>query len=300
MNADIRPIILRALEIVRDSITPTQYAAIVESANVDLLFQKALSEAVLERAMLPLRFKIRSTAERAFRYTLPDLPRGGKVNGVIAVAFDHLSPHVVTAIRTLEDGALSALKTEIRQTVRDTVERGIKAGKSPIAIGREIRDVIGLAPTHAEQVANYRAALEAGDLTKVKGYTLRPKRYDDILARGELTPAQIDRAVEAYRESRLAQNAVTNAKTITFNAYKQGQQLAWQDAKAKGVVPPGFQPMKTWKHFDPQPDPRPEHQAMNGETVPLDQPYSNGDSYAGEGDPWNCKCLDKIALQRSA
>jgi hypothetical protein len=62
--------------------------------------------------------------------------------------------------------------------------------------------------------------------------------------------------------------------------------------KSSGVVPDGHEVIKTWVHLAGQENPRPHHERMDGETVPMDQPYSNGDMYAGEGDPWGCHCTD--------
>ncbi len=48
-----------------------------------------------------------------------------------------------------------------------------------------------------------------------------------------------------------------------------------------------------------RPTKRDEHVPMNGETVPYDQPYSNGQMIPGEGD-YNCGCLSRYHLQRVA
>lgn len=304
LQPDVASALLRAYQILRDSIPDVLLLRLIASGAVDQLVAQIFAEAVLDRAFLPLRQRIRDTTQRSFRYAVPELPKAGKVNGTVAVAFDHLS-HVIRAVRTLDDRAILALKAEVRDVVRAYIENGLRDGQAPAVIARGLRGIIGLAPNQLDAVLNFERALrgEPGARSALD-YALRDKRFDAVLKRvkaGELTDAQVARMTDAYRRKMLGFHAETVARTTTLDSYKIGQRLAWQNAARVGVIPDGFVLMRQWIHFDPQPDPRLEHIAMSKlAPVPADQPYVNGDNYAGESDPWNCKCVDRYILVRAA
>ena len=290
--------LLAAWKIIRESLNEAEIARLIETGAFELLIEDVLAEPDLDRAFLAFRQEIRLTVQESYNLSIRDLPKAGKIEGQVAVAFDHLSDYVRTAIQKLETPVLTSLKDDVRETVRAAIQKGLEDGKAPRSVAKGIRDVIGLGKGQLEQVQNFRDALEGKNGRTLSDYTLRDKRLDKMMAKGPLTSEQVDRYTAAYTKRRIAQNAQTVAQSTTRSAYKSGQLLSWADAKENGVIPDGFQVLKTWVHFDPQPDPRPEHQAMNGETVPADENYSNGDSYAGEGDPWNCKCLDRFSIAR--
>lgn len=303
LTPEMNAALLRAFAIIRESFSEAEIARIVASGNVENVMRVALSEAVLDRAFIPVRQRIRQTTERGFKFATADLPKKGKIDGEVAVAFDHLSPKVVDAVRELETDAINTLKGEVKEVTRAFVENGLRDGRPPRAVARQLRTVIGLAPNQEVAVQNFERLLRAGDreaLTRA----LRDKRFDATLRRAlgangaGLTDAQIESMTTAYRRKFVAFNANVNAKTHTFDSYKLGQKLSWDQAKESGVIPPGHQVTKTWVHLAGQDHPRLHHQAMHGETVPADQPYSNGDTYAGEGDPWGCHCTDRYSVVR--
>lgn len=298
---DMASRLLKAWAIIRESLTEAEITRLMKSGAVDLLLQDVLKEPDLDRAFLSFRQKIRETVAGSYQLSIRDTPKAGKIDGVPAIAFDHLSPKVIDAIRTLESEALDTLKADVKEVTRAFIENGLRDGKAPKAIARQLRSVIGLAPNQELAVRNFEKMLRSSDKTALTR-ALRDKRFDRTITKAfagvGLTESQIEKMTGAYKRKMIAANANLNATTHTRAAYKLGQILSWQDAAAKGVVPPGYEAVKTWIHFDPQPDPRPEHKAMHGETVRADQNYSNGDSYAGEGDPWNCKCLDRFSIRR--
>lgn len=300
---DMTSRLLRAWAIIRESLNEAELARLMQSGLVDRFIREVLSEPDLDRAFLSFRQKLRQTVEESYQLSIRDTPMAGKIAGVPAIAFDHLSPKVIDAIRTLESEALNTLKGDVREVTRAFLENGLRDGKTPKTVARQLRSVIGMAPNQEAAVRNFEKMLRSNDkeaLTRA----LRDKRFDGTInkafAANGLTESQIETMTAAYKRKMIAANANLNATTHTRAAYKLGQKLSWQDAGAKGVIPAGFQAVKTWVHYDAQEDPRPHHVAMNGETVPAEQNYSNGDSYAGEGDPWNCRCLDRFSITRVA
>ena len=64
---------------------------------------------------------------------------------------------------------------------------------------------------------------------------------------------------------------------------------------------PGRKPWKTWVVTSG--NPRASHAAMNGETVPYDEPFSNGAMWPGDIDALdasevaNCECIVEIFIR---
>lgn len=289
LSPEVAAAILRAFAIIRDSLTDAELERIVRSGNVDQLFRTALTEAVLDRAFIPLRQRLRAGVETNFKYFARDLPKGGMVDGQIAVAFDVLNPRVVQAIRDLDTRVIDRLRTDVRDVVRAHVENGLRGGVNPRETARSLRTVIGLAPNQEEAVRNYRRALEGGDGARSPfAYQLRDRRFDATVKAGKLTPEKIDRMVGAYRKRFIAWNAETNARTASLDAMKAGQRLSWESAVDRGIVDRG-RLTKRWVGVKDERE-RPEHLAMEGETVPFDARFSNGEMVPGDS-TWNCRCI---------
>src|SRR5258708_21071181 len=166
LQPDIQAAILRAFQLIRESLTDSQLTMIVEGGQLDQLFSQALSQAVLDRAFIPLRQRIRTAVERQVKFATNDLPRGGRVKGQIAGAFDSLRPKVIEAVRALDTRVMRTLEDDVRETVRAYVENGLRDGVNPRTVARELRSVIGLAPNQLQAVRNFERALEDGDVAK--------------------------------------------------------------------------------------------------------------------------------------
>lgn len=295
LSPEMAAAVLKAFAYVRDSLTEAELARLIASGEIELLVLRAISDALLLRAFAPVRTRIRTVAERGFQFAVPSLPKRGQ----LLVQFDVLSPNVVTAIRELEGPALTTFKQDIRETVRAYVENGLRDGANPRAIARGIRGMIGLGPTQVQEVENFRnAVLRINDKSPFD-YEARDKRYDAMLKRlfaaGKTpTAEQVDKMVTAYTKRRVALNSETVARTNTLTAFKVGQRLSWQQAIAKGIVD-GGRLRKRWITVMDGRE-RPAHHDQNGDDVPFNANYRNHDTYAGEGDPWNCRCSDYVYL----
>ena len=291
----LREKLLRVFAMLRDRLDDASIKTLLRKGAVDEIVQTALSDEFLDRALLPLSKQIRTTIEKGFEQHIKDLPRAGRVDGVLAVSFDTLNPDVVTAIETLEQPALLAVKTDARAIVRAAMSWGLEHQQSPAAIARDLRSVIGLGPSQLEEVQNFRRALEGE--RNITGYTLRDKRLDTLLKKKPLTPSQVERYAAQYLERRVASNAITVTRTLALNSYKQGQDLTWKQAQANGVVPDGYMLWKTWIQIQ-RPSMRDDHIPLDGERVPFDTPYSNGSMIPGDQGEYNCGCVSLIVVVR--
>ncbi len=280
LRPDLQAGVLASFRALRDALaalSEPDVEKLIAAGTADIIATQVLSSAVLDRAFLPARAAVRDAIERSFGWSVADLPKR------ITLVFDRLNPDVITAIRRLETAVMQPLQTEARETVRAFVENGLRDGVNPRTIARNIRSVVGLGPSQLEQVENFRDALLGQNGRSVANYTLRDKRF-----KAPSTPEQIDKAVEAYRKARIAQNAETVSRTASLDAMKLGQQLSWKAAIDAGYVD-GDRLTKTWVGVLDDRE-RPEHVAMEKQTVPFDEPYSNGQMIPGD-DEYNCRCI---------
>jgi len=166
-----------------------------------------------------------------------------------------------------------------------------------------LRDVLGLAPSQAQEVQNFRDALLGQNGRSWTDYTLRDRRFDGTLKRllgadGKgLSAEQVDKMVSAYTKRRIAQNAETVARTAMLDSYKVGQQLAVTDAIEKGVYDPN-ELTRMWIGVMDSRE-RDSHVEMEHEVALWGQPYSNGQMYPGQGE-WGCRCLERITQAKVA
>ena len=275
LAADLRTALLRAYDLLAKQLREPDLIRLIEQGRWDQIVTDDDARLVLRTLQTRLRDGVESAATSALRANFP------------GVAFNTLAPAVVEGIQTLNDRALQTLSDQIRETVRQAVEQGLREGLHPRQVAVGLRDVIGLAPNQVEAVANFRRMLEAGDAEALTR-ALRDKRFDAMVTRGDLTPEQIDRMVTAYRRRFIAFNAETNTRTIAMDAQKLGQHLAYTDAVDRGDIA-GEQLTKRWSGVLDDRE-RDSHLAMEGETVPWDSPYSNGQMQPGDGE-WNCRCV---------
>lgn len=290
LTPELAAALLRAYQLLRAAVTIEEAIRILDTGDVDRLVRDLFANELLDRVFIPFRERLRYAIERQLRYAVADLPAAGRIDGALTVSFDWLNPKVLEAVRTLDTRIVTTLAHDVRETVRQAVETGLTAGTGRRAIARAIRDVIGLAPNQETAVANFERALR-GEGRDPFDYELRDKRYDATIKRGPLTEAQIDSQTSAYRRKMLAHNAATNARTASLNAMKLGQRLAWVEAVEKGLVD-GAALRKRWVGVMDSRE-RPEHVAMEGETVPYDEQYSNGQMDPGD-DEYNCRCLSRF------
>jgi hypothetical protein len=286
--------LLRAFRVLRDNLSDEDLAALIASGNADAVVA-VFTDAILDRAFLPVRDRMRYATRDAVRYFVRDLPQQGKIDGVLAVGFDQLNPKVIEAIQNLEGKILDPLKADVRETVRQVVTRGLIDGDAPSRVAADLRDAIGLSPSQEKWVSNLRTELEEGRFDDAARRELIDARFN-LSKIADLSETQkatrIDTIVDAYRKSAISLNAETNARTAMLDSLKEGQRLSVVDAVDKGIYDPNNL-FRQWIGVGDDRE-REGHLIMNDEIVPWDQPYSNGDTFAGEGDPWNCRCIDRF------
>jgi hypothetical protein len=295
MTPDVGRQYLLAARRLFENLPETQLILLVEHGDLNGINLLILNDRDFARAFLPYTQAVRRGTERAAIAYTRDIPTPPGAPRTISVGFDMLNPNIVQSVRTMETRSLATIQEEIRGTIRQHIEAGIRDGVNPRVTARELRDVIGLAPNQEAAIQNFRKALETGDFTKALGYQLRDGRHDALLKRlraqdGTLTAEQIERFTNEYRKNWRAWNAETHARTAALDANRLGQRLSWQQAIDSGALG-DRRVFKKWVTAGDE-RVRPEHEAMNGVEIPFDQawPVDGGVQVPGEN-AWNCRCI---------
>lgn len=163
---------------------------------------------------------------------------GGELRLVVSAPV--LSPDLVAAVRRWEDQAFRRVLADVRAGLRETIAGELARGIGPRQIAVALKADIaagGLTAYDAQIIASFRAALEEGRTGDALRRALRDRRYDKALTGRPLTPAEIDRMVDAYRRKLTAFRAETFARTAAIQAANEASAIGWRAAIAQGAVP---------------------------------------------------------------
>lgn len=298
LTPDVARAILRAFQTLRDGLSDSELTRLVSSGQVERIFDSMLSQARFDAAMQPVRDRMRKGIVEGVKYFQRDIVKPKSVT----IAFDSLNPDAITGIRQIETRVITTMEDGVRESVRAFVENGLRDGRAASSVAKEIRSVVGLAPNQERAVASFRTLLEGGNREALQR-ALRDKRFDTTLDRvlgknGEgLSADQVEKMVDAYRRRSIAMNANTIARTASGDAVKLGQHYSIQSAVERGIYD-GDRLQKTWVGVMDSRE-RPEHVAMEGETVPWDGQFSNGETIPGQS-TYSCRCVPRYTQSRTA
>jgi hypothetical protein len=219
------------------------------------------------------------------------------------VRFDIQNERAVSAARRNQLELVHGLTQEAREKVGAIVVDGQRAGTNPREMARSIRDSIGLTSSQEAAVRSYRTALEQADFSNALSRQLSHGQSDRTIRRvqrdgSQLTNAQIDQAVERYRQNALTARAETIARTESGRNVHAGLAEAFQQAVDRGDIEAG-QLVKEWIHAGRGVHSRESHREMDGKQVKWGEAFSlpSGarmqwphDPAGGAGETANCRC----------
>jgi hypothetical protein len=257
----------------------------------------------LDRATRPLDGILRAGANAPVEAMLPTDDGGART---ILVTIGNRDPGMEDWIRNYRQDRIVGLAQTQRDAIRDTLLRAAQNGDSPDEMARQIRQTIGLTANQAQAVLNYRQQLLDLDPAALKR-GLRDKRYDRVIDSavnnaGTLSPAVVDRAVDAYHRKMLASRAMTIARTEGVGAANNSHVESvrrWLNAN------PDYTVIKGWSaKLDKKT--RPDHHAMHGQSVVgIDTPFvcDSGETIRYPHDPnaaakevINCRCFPTLRI----
>ncbi|HEU4727679.1 MAG TPA: phage minor head protein [Kofleriaceae bacterium] len=157
------------------------------------------------------------------------------------ITFDMLDPGVLSVAERSRLDLIREITTEQRILIRAALIGGAESGANPREIAQEIRDEIGLTEYQERIVQNYRRELERGQYADALARELSSGHSDRTIAaavrnRTALSQAQIDAAVDRYRQNWIAFRAENIARTESLRIAHQGTEELYRQAIARGDV----------------------------------------------------------------
>lgn len=203
LSPGLRRAFLDAVRDIRSTLDVGRLVELLESGDAGQLgmFWHAV-EAELAAAVRPnVRTGVVASAQETGR------PMGMRFDLTNRHAVQVIDQQVATMVREVTD--------ESQRAIRTTLQRGFVGGRTVPEMARDIRNHVGLTTRDALAVANYRTAqVEAG-----------------------VPPTTLAGRVERLASRLLNARAERIARTETIRAATLGQQVAWQEGRATGVIP---------------------------------------------------------------
>jgi len=241
---EVRAAFLEAIRRLRGTVKEAELRAAIETGNVRevlrvLDLDKTISEVMGQALAPPLEDAFIEAGRGSIPATLPPSAGGG---AGITMRFDLANPQTSRVLANYNFGLIRQISDDTRAAIQRVVTDAFAFGGHPEEQARQIRASIGLTDGQAEAVSNFRTMLETGDRSALDR-TLRDRRFDPTLdaalgedAEKELTPEQINRMVDRYRERTINLRAKTIARTTTIDISNTANQAAWGQAADQGLL----------------------------------------------------------------
>lgn len=243
----------------------------------------------------------------------------------LIVRFGGSQPRAQQIIGDFGARLIAGLVEGQRETITETIAKGVEAGKGSQAIaldliGRKNRvtglregGVIGLSPARARTVADIERAFLTGDIDRMRDYLrfgARDKRYDRTVVKAikegkALSKDRTRTIVGRLSEGYLRRRGEAIARSETIPALNAGRRESIQQMIDRGVIRP-WQVTRVW---DATGDARTrlDHLRMEDQTVEWGQPFiaPDGSQLMGPGDTSlgasasqtvNCRCYENIRV----
>lgn len=157
---------------------------------------------------------------------------------IIALPYDRTSVGGLTDLDLYRNELLADIRQSVGDGILETVRAAVRQHTGLATVAQAIRDTVGLTPRQAQAVANFRAALEAGDGSALNR-ALRDQRFDATVRRlinGEtVAETKIDRMVDRYAERQLAYRARMIAQTEAVKVSNAAVRAAYELAVQRGL-----------------------------------------------------------------
>ncbi len=223
-------------------------------------------------------------------------------------------------LSTASSTLVTNLEQQQREAIRVLMESGLAQGKNPRATaldlvgriskttGKRTGGVLGLSSPQMEYYTNARAELATASPQSLRNYLsrqLRNRNYDAAvkraLATGQpISAAKAEAALKSYSNRLLKYRADVVAMHETKSAIEGSKLNGYKQAARRA----GVKAKKTWRHFGSE-NPRKQHEAMDGDTVDIDQDHILPDGThmahphavgAPINQTANCHCMEDYSL----
>lgn len=227
--------------------------------------------------------------------------------GNITIDFDRVNFRAVNAMQDNQLRLVQEFSEQQRRATRSALIDGIRRGVNPREQARVFRSSIGLTERQVGAVSNYRRLLENLD-RQALSRKLRDGRFDRTVRRAiedrePLSPKQIDRMVERYRQRAIKSRAETIARTEALRSVHKGSREMFEQA-IQGRVLTADQLIREWNTARDE-RVRGSHAFMHGQQTDMITPFLSGlgnflmhpgDPSAPTADVIQCRCVVSIRM----
>lgn len=242
--------------------------------SLDVYLERALAAAeadLLPDALPALFLKIAARAGNAVRTVTPATKARaakGKEPVKVLQAFDRTNLEAVTWAGEHSATLVSEVLDETRKAIRKVIVAGFQNGIAPRELSRILVSVVSLTEVQANAVVNLHQTILTSPGRLVRAGKVRVR----VPVEG-MDDARLDKVLHAYADRLSRQRAIAIARTETIAASNKGQELLWQQAQEKGLLPAVLR--HAWIAA-PSERTCPICLAMDGETVVVGEMFSGG------------------------
>ena len=309
---------VRSVRGIKDSVVLNEVVRLLETGNVEgtirlLGLERGAFGAVEDQIMEAYRTGGLTAAEQIGRFPTQE--------GSVVLRFDVRSPRAERWVQDHSSGLIREIVDDQRAMVRSRLTQSLAEGRNPRSaaldlVGRidprtrsRTGGFIGLTEKQSDWISNARRELEELNPNYLRR-DLRDRRLDGRIRRaiesGEpLSQQDIDRSITRLqaRTERFRGEAIARTESVT--SLRAGQHEAVQQAIDEGEVDEA-ETLKTWDATGGTRT-RDAHMEMDGQTVPVDQPFEApdgsllmfpGDNSMGASAEMviNCRCRERIEI----
>jgi hypothetical protein len=224
------------------------------------------------------------------------------------IRFDVANDRAVARDRANQLELVQGYTAEQRETTRQVLAEGRAVGANPRDMARDIREGLSLTPAQAQHVRSYRRQLETGQFAEAMGRQLHDGRSDARLNRlaeqgKSLTPAQVDKLVDGYREAYVGYRAEVIARTESLRSVHEASAENIRQAVERGDLDAADITLE-W-HAAGDARTRESHRAMNGQQRAYGEAFTTGtgvtlrypgDPAAPVAETAQCRCAVSTSL----
>jgi SPP1 gp7 family putative phage head morphogenesis protein len=189
--------------------------------------------------------------------------------------FESKDPRAIAWAQTQAGKRIQGITLETQQAVADLIADGLRTKLSRDEIVAQLKQTVGLDKRQSKALGNFY-------MKRLEKYLEDGLTYEEAAAKAEKNGVR-------YRDKLLRQRAIRIARTEISSAANAGRYLSWEEANARGLLPPDSK--KRWlTNIDERTCPI--CQPLNGTLIPWQGTFSTGDIMP-PAHP-NCRCTSVI------
>jgi len=268
--------LLRAFAVIKSEVTLDVLETTIRTQGLTGVVQVLANlqiEGIIEKEIIS---DITNAINESGRQIISVIPSGAFTEKVFF--YNILNPITAEYIRSYQLSLVQTISSNTRVAIKNSLEANFIAGNNPRQTAKDFVDTIGLTPRQELAVRNYKGYLENLDSQSLQRQ-LRDPKFDKIIRNAisnkqNLSEAQIDRMVNAYRKRYVNYRATTIARTEALRAVSIGEYSSAIQAVQSGAVD-GDIVKRFWIYKDDKRTRNSHRQipTLNPNGVGVDQPF---------------------------